>query len=127
MSKDYKELGEFTMGDIISLILTFIFALLSNITGSDNFRNIGIVSIIVTILAVIIGTYSHYKNTYEWNRKVNNDLFPARYPMTDIEIHRIKDNIYWSDLCCLLSFYCSIIFGLVSIVYLVSIAFSYVS
>lgn len=115
------------MGDFVSLILFFAFSILTNTNSSNSFRNFGIISLIVTTIAVFIGISSYYINAYEWNKLVNNDLFPDRYPMTEIEIHRIKDRIYWSDIRCLLSFYCFITFGLVSILFILSIVFGYIT
>lgn len=114
------------MGDFVSSILYFAFVILSSITSSENFRNLGIVSLIVTIIAITIGISSYYINAYEWNKIVNNDLFPDRYSMTEIEINRIKDRIYWSELRCLISFYCFISFGVVSTIFVVSIISSYI-
>ena len=110
------------MGELIPLLLCFLEAMLSYVTRSNNFSKFGLFSVIVTILAIFIWLSSYYINCYEWSKYLNIDMFPASNPVTDIEIHRIKDKIFYSQLRCQLSYYCFIFFGLVSIVFLLSVA-----
>ena len=110
------------MNELVSLSLYFLKAIIFYPTKSNNFSKFGLFSVIVTMIATFILVSSYHINCYEWSKYLNIDMFPASNPVTDIEIHRIKNKIFYSQLGCQLSYSCLIFFGLVSIVFLLSVA-----
>ena len=109
------------MSEFISVMFCFLEAMLSYATRSSNFRKFGLFSVVVTIFATFVWLSSYYINCYEWSKYLNIDMFPASNPVTEIETHRIENKIFYSQLRCQLSYYCIIFFGLVSIVFLLSV------
>lgn len=112
------------MGDLISSMIYFMKVV---IVKTVDFKTgfFGIVSIFALIFSVLVWQYSYYINNSKIDNYIYIDMYPAQYPVTDIVIQNLKNSIYKSQLVCFVSYYSAILFGLISILYILSIVLRY--
>lgn len=111
------------MGELVSLALFAIRVFLSALTESDNFRNFGRFSTVVTAIAIFLGLASYYASCYENHKLINHDLFPVSFPMKAQDVLRTQRKAFKLCFSTLICYYICISCGLVSIIYLLSTVF----